>query len=67
MPKTKKIGALWFRENDNGPYYVGKIMIDGQELKIVALFNKNKKNDTHPTLEIYPKAERNEGVDNCIL
>lgn len=67
MPWTKKIGALWFRENKNGPYYVGKVIINGQEVKIVAMFNKNKRNDTHPALEIYPKAERPEPGHNSIL
>ena len=67
MPRTKSIGALWLRENKNGQYFFGKVIIDGQEIKVVALFNKNKKNDTHPTLEIYPKADYLAGVDNPTL
>jgi len=67
MSRTKKLGALWSAVNQNGPYYFGKIIINGQEIKVVALFNKNKKNDSHPTLEIYPKEDYLLGVDNPIL
>lgn len=50
----KSIASLWLNTSKNGVEYMNGILeLNGKAAKIVAFYNKDKKNEKQPDLRIY--------------
>ena len=56
MPKQNRlVGAPWENTNERGKFFVGRVTVEGRQIEIVVVTNKQKAHKTHPDLEIYQK------------
>jgi len=58
MAKEDKIGALWLKKNERGPWFSGVIKVGETEQKIVVFKNGYKQEERHPDYVIYKSKPR---------
>ena len=60
VKELKELATLWMHESDNGfTYLSGNLSEDLQYKKIIAFFNKTKKNEKEPDIRVYTLNDEN--------
>lgn len=60
VKELKELAILWNHESENGiPYLSGNLSEDLQYKKIIAFYNKTKKNEKEPDIRVYSLNDEN--------